>query len=282
MNINYSQFYKGTSVIPNSGIGTNANDLLVKYEFNTKDKDGNTVMNKLTKKESFDMMKDIRSYYGDNVILEFSGDALALSLADLNIKKGAADAAITPAEKEAMKKRNEEFQKEIKPNNLTVYSDTSNLKSGLDKAIASVEMNSSMEGQGVKNVTRQNSAAVKSSFITIGKQQVNTPHEKNTAEYMEDGVNPEKSTSKLTNMGKADSGQKIDYMAERIKNMGNRGSFVNTTYMDNKKRTMGRALFFEQQKMNRNINGRQSSLKYITDWYTGELKKNPFFADYYK
>ncbi len=37
MNIDYSQFYRGTTNIPSYGNGTYKKDTLVKYEFNTTD-----------------------------------------------------------------------------------------------------------------------------------------------------------------------------------------------------------------------------------------------------
>ena len=40
MNIDYSQFYRGTTNIPSYGNGTYKKDTLVKYEFNTTDEQG--------------------------------------------------------------------------------------------------------------------------------------------------------------------------------------------------------------------------------------------------
>lgn len=77
MNINYSQFYRGTTMIPTSGQGTVGPRQLVKYEFNTKDEQGNKVMDKMTREETLTAMKEIRSQYGDDVMIEFSGDGMA-------------------------------------------------------------------------------------------------------------------------------------------------------------------------------------------------------------
>ena len=74
---NYSQFYKGTESLKSYGSGSaSKKDTLVKYEFNTTDEKGNKVMDKMSKEETFRTMNEISSYYGDNVIVEFSGDAL--------------------------------------------------------------------------------------------------------------------------------------------------------------------------------------------------------------
>ena len=77
MNIDYSQFYRGTTNIPSYGGGAYKKDTLVKYEFNTTDEHGNKVMDKMSREETLQAMKDIRSQYGDSVIVEFSGDGLA-------------------------------------------------------------------------------------------------------------------------------------------------------------------------------------------------------------
>lgn len=76
INKNYGQFYRGTEQIPSYGSGMGKKDTIVRYEFNTTDEQGNKVMDKMTKEESFRMMNEISSAYGDNVIVEFSGDAL--------------------------------------------------------------------------------------------------------------------------------------------------------------------------------------------------------------
>ena len=68
----YEQFYKGTEPIKNYGSGEKGRkDKVVKYEFNTTDEKGNKVMDKMSKEETLQAMKDIRSQYGDDVIVEF-------------------------------------------------------------------------------------------------------------------------------------------------------------------------------------------------------------------
>lgn len=76
INNNYGQFYRGTEQIASYGSGVEKKDTLVRYEFNTTDEKGNKVMDKMTKEETFRTMNEISSQYGDNVIVEFSGDAL--------------------------------------------------------------------------------------------------------------------------------------------------------------------------------------------------------------
>ena len=66
MNINYSQFYRGTTNIPSYGNGTYKKDTLVKYEFNTTDEHGNKVMDKMSREETLQAMKvwDVRCGQG--------------------------------------------------------------------------------------------------------------------------------------------------------------------------------------------------------------------------
>ena len=120
MNIDYSQFYRGTTNIPSYGSGAYKKDTLVKYEFNTTDEHGNKVMDKMSREETLQAMKDIRSQYGDSVIVEFSGDGMA-ALAEG--RKG----WMVPEDKEAVEARNAAFQKDIVQvdkslNNLPAYS----------------------------------------------------------------------------------------------------------------------------------------------------------------
>lgn len=76
---NYSKFYKGTEPLKSYGSadGISEKNTLVKYEFSTTDEQGNKVMDKMSREETLDIMNKISAQYGDNVIVEFSGDAMA-------------------------------------------------------------------------------------------------------------------------------------------------------------------------------------------------------------
>lgn len=76
-NKNYSQFYSGTSTIKTYNGNLIGKTQVVKYEFNTTDEQGNKVMDKMSKEKTLEVMNQISSQYGDGVIVEFSGDALA-------------------------------------------------------------------------------------------------------------------------------------------------------------------------------------------------------------
>lgn len=89
----YSQFYKGSEPLKSYGFGGGGltpKDTLVKYELSTTDEHGNKIMNPMSKEEALRVMKEISSQYGDNVMVEFSGDGLQALAQDLQsqIKKG--------------------------------------------------------------------------------------------------------------------------------------------------------------------------------------------------
>lgn len=89
----YSRFCIGSEPLKSYGLGgegLSPKDTLVKYVFNTTDEYGNKVMEPMSKEESLRVMEEISSSYGDNVLVEFSGDGLqALSQSLQNqIKKG--------------------------------------------------------------------------------------------------------------------------------------------------------------------------------------------------
>ena len=89
INLNYSQFYRETEQIKNYGVSTGGKDTIVRYEFNIMDEQGYKVMDKMSREETLHAMKTISAQYGDNVIVEFSGDGMA-ALVDSK-KKGNLD-----------------------------------------------------------------------------------------------------------------------------------------------------------------------------------------------
>ena len=89
----YSQFYKGSEPLKSygsGGEGLTPKDTLVKYELSTTDEHGNKIMDPMSKEEALQAMKEISSQYGDNVLVQFSGDGLRALAQDLQsqIKKG--------------------------------------------------------------------------------------------------------------------------------------------------------------------------------------------------
>ncbi len=78
INQNYSQFYRGTESL--KSYGSNAagkKDKLVRYEFNTHDENGNKIMDQMSREETLRAMNEISAQYGDDVMVEFSGDGMA-------------------------------------------------------------------------------------------------------------------------------------------------------------------------------------------------------------
>ena len=67
-------------------------------------------MDKMSREETLQAMKDISSQYEDGVIVEFSGDGMA---ALVESRKGVVDDSITQEQRDAIENRNKEFQKEI-------------------------------------------------------------------------------------------------------------------------------------------------------------------------
>lgn len=83
---NYQPFYVSTEPLAMSGQTEGLDfqkDTLVKYEFNTTDRNGNKVMDRLSRAETMELMNSVSRQYGDNVIVQFSGDALDIIQSDI-------------------------------------------------------------------------------------------------------------------------------------------------------------------------------------------------------
>ena len=287
MNIDYRQFYRGTTNIPLYGSGAYKKDTLVKYEFNTTDEHGNKIMDKMSKEETLQAMKDIRSQYGDSVIVEFSGDGLAALAED---RKD----SMAPEDREAMEARNAAFQKDIVQidkslNNLPAYSGMY----GADKAVASALENCGKEDQGfVYDIIRQNFLVGNSGSMTEEERQANISLGMKKAEYAAENFIPEESRksfmeamesiAKLASAGKADTSGNMDYGMAQGRYLGHGSGLVRTTSALDMMRTMDKDAYAEYQKMGKKDDGGLSSLKYLTNWYAGAVKKNPLMVDNYE
>ncbi|KAI4445931.1 hypothetical protein C823_000448 [Eubacterium plexicaudatum ASF492] len=287
MNIDYSQFYRGTTNIPSYGSGAYKKDTLVKYEFNTTDEHGNKVMDKMSREETLQAMKDIRSQYGDAVIVEFSGDGMA---ALVEGKKG----SMVLEDKEAMEAKNAAFQKDIVQidnslNDLPAYSGMY----GADKAVASALENCGKEEQGfVYDIIRQNFLVGNSGSMTEEERQANISLGMKKAEYAAQNFIPEESReafleamesiAKLASAGKADSSGNMDYGVAKGRYLGHGSNLVQTTNALDMMRTMDKDAYAEYQKMGQNDDGGLSALKYLTNWYAGAVKKDSSMVDTYE
>lgn len=287
MNIDYSQFYRGTTNIPSYGSRAYKKDTVVKYEFNTTDEHGNKIMDKMSREETLQAMKDIRSQYGDSVIVEFSGDGMA---ALVEGKKG----SMVSGNKEAVEAKNAAFQKEIVQvekslNDLPAYSGMY----GADKAVASALENCGKEEQGfVYDIIRQNFLIGNSSSMTEEERQANISLGMKKAEYAAENFIPEESRksfmeamesiAKLASVGKADSSGNMNYGVAKGRYLGHGSNLVQTTNVLDMMRTMDKDAYVEYQKMGKNDDGGLNSLKYLTNWYAGAVKKNPAMVDNYE
>ena len=59
MNIDYSQFYRGTTGTSSYGTGAYGKDTIAKYEFNTTNEKGEKVMDRMSKEETLQTINDI-------------------------------------------------------------------------------------------------------------------------------------------------------------------------------------------------------------------------------
>ena len=291
INQNYSQFYVGTEQLKSYGSNPAGKDTLVKYQFNTTDEDGNKVMDKMTKEETMKVLNDISSQYGENVIVEFSGDGLA-ALAES--KKFMSGMEMTAEEAVAKEAKDAAFQSELKhydksANYLPAYSGMY----GADKAVASALENCSKEEQGfVYDIIRQNFLVGNSGSMTEEERQANISLGMKKAEYAAENFIPEdsreafleamESIAKLASAGKADSSGNMDYGVRKGKYLGHGSNLVRTTDTLDMMRTMDKDAYAEYQELSKNGDGGFSALKYLTNWYIDAVKKNPSMVDNYE
>ncbi len=278
--------------IQNYGSGTALKkDTLVKYEFNTTDKDGNKVMDKMSREETLQVMNDITAQYGDNVIVEFSGDGLA-ALAEC--KTGIMDRPLSQEEMEAKAAQDAAFQKEIvhfdrSVNYLPEYSGLY----GADKAVASAVEKSSREEQAfVYDIIRRNFLIGNSSSMTEEERQANISLGMKKAEYAAENFIPEgnrksflkamKSIAKLASAGKADNRGNMDYGVNKPSYLGHGSNLTYTTNTEDMMRVMDSSAYEEYQRIGRQEGGALDAMKFISNWFISAVKKNPSMVDTYE
>ncbi|MDD2972247.1 MAG: hypothetical protein PHE02_08990 [Lachnospiraceae bacterium] len=285
MNTDYSQFYRGTSSINSYGNGAYKKDTLAKYEFNTTDEDGSKVMDKMSKEETMQTMNHIASQYGDNVIVEFSGDGLA---ALVESKRGISDQSATDEQVEANGARQTAFEREIvhydrKANDLPAYSGIYNS----DKAIATAVQNGSKEEQGfVYDIIRQNFLVTDSSSMTEEERQANISLGMKKAEYAAENFIPEEQKEKfmkamrdvasLASAGKRDEFGKMDYGLNKPSYLGHGSNLVYTTNAEDVMKQTDTKAYEEYEKLNDTEDEDKvfNRLKYLTNWYANSVSKN--------
>lgn len=291
INQNYSQFYRGTEQIKSYGATDSKKDTLVKYEFNTVDEQGNKIMDKMSREETLQAMKTISAQYGDNVIVEFSGDGLA---ALVESKKGALDKAEL---QESANAKQAAFDKEVvqldkKANYLPEYSGMY----GADKAVATAVENCSKEEQAfVYDIIRQNFLIGNSGSMSEEERQANISLGMKKAEYVAENFISEdnksafldamESIAKLAAAGSSDASGNMDYGVKKGNYLGHGSNLVYTTDGLDMMRTMDSSAYAGYQKISKessNVDRPLNTLKYLTNWYADAVKKNPGMVDKYE
>ncbi len=287
MTIDYSRFYRGTANIPSYGNGAYKKDTMVKYEFNTTDEHGNQVMDKMSREETLQAVKDIGSQYGDAVIVEFSGDGMAALVES-------AKSSMVPENQEEMEAKNAAFQKDIVQidkslKDLPAYSGMYDA----DKAVASALENCGKEEQGfVYDIIRQNFLIGNSSSMTEEERQANISLGMKKAEYAAENFIPEESRksfleamesiAKLAAAGTAGSSGNMDYGVAKARYLGHGSNLVRVTDTLDMMRTMDKDAYAEYQNIDKNKDGGLSALKYLTNWHINAAAKDPLMADAYE
>lgn len=293
MNTDYSQFYKGTSRIPTYGNGEYGKDTVARYEFNTTNEKGEKIREKMSREETMQAMNDISKQYGENVIVEFSGDGLA---ALVESRKPFSQKSLSKDAQAENNAKQAEFDKEVvsldrKANDLPAYS-------GLyqaDKAIASALENSSEEEKSfVYDIVRQNFLISDSSSMTEEERQANISLGMKKAEYAANNFISEdhrgafldamESIAKLAAAGKPDESGTMNYGVNKANYLGHGSNLVYTTDGLDMMRTMDSAAYTEYQKISQESSNEDrplNTLKYLTNWYTDAVKKNPKIIDQY-
>ncbi len=91
--------------------------------------------------------------------------------------------------------------------------------------------------------------------------------------------------AKLASKGKADNGGDMDYGVAKGRYLGHGSNLVQTTSALDMMRTMDSSAYTEYQKISKeSSNGDRplNTLKYLTNWYEGAVKKNPSMVDDYE
>ncbi len=264
---------------------------VVRYEFRTTDEHGNKIMDKMTKEETLKAMQDVRSQYGDEVIIEFSGDGMA---ALVESKKGMGS-WMTREQQEDMEARNAAFQSEIKQldgpvlNHLPEYSGIYEA----DKAIAAAVEHCSKEEQAfVYDIIRQNFLISNSSSMTEEERQANISLGMKKAEYaaghfLQESsrasfLNAMEQVAKLASAGRVGNDGKMDYGISKGKYLGHGSDLVRTTDTIDMMRTMDPEAYEEYKSIDSSKDGGVASLKYMLNWHNNAVKKRPSMVSAYE
>lgn len=294
MNTDYSQFYRGTTDIKTYGNGTYKKDKIAKYEFNTTDEKGNKVMDQMSKEETLQAINNISNQYGENVIVEFSGDGLA---ALVESKKGQLEQPLTEEQQVEREKKQAAFESEIihlenVAMNLPEYSGIYEV----DKAIATAIENSSKEEQAfVYDIIRQNFLVSDSSSMTEEERQANISLGMKKAEYAaknfmskeqkESFMDAMEAIAKLATAGKKKEDGSMNYGISKANYLGHGSNLVYTTDSLGMMKQMDSKAYEEYQKVSNegsNEDRAMKALKYLTNWYVNAVSKDKTLVERYE
>ena len=142
------------------------------------------------------------------------------------------------------------------------------------------------------DIIRQNFLVGNSSSMTEEERQANISLGMKKAKYAAENFISEdsreafleamESIAKLASAGKADSNGNMDYGVAKGRYLGHGSNLVQTTNALDMMWTMDKDAYAEYQKIDRNKDGGLNSLKYLTNWYAGAVKKNPSMVDNYE
>lgn len=112
------------------------------------------------------------------------------------------------------------------------------------------------------------------------------------AEYAADNFIPEESRgafleamesiAKLAGAGKADGNGNMDYRVAKGRYLGHGSGLVRVTSVSDLMRATDKEAYAEYQKMKKNDDDGFGALKYLTNWYIEEVKKNPSMVENYE
>ena len=291
----YSRFCRGTEGLKNYGSNSALKkDTLVRYEFNTADEQGNKIMDKMFKEEMFRAMKEISAQYGDNVIVQFSGDGMA---ALTESKKGAANRELSEEEIAAREAKNEAFRNEIVQNDISA--DHLPAYSGMyedDKTIAAALENCTKEERAfVYDIIRRNFLVGNSSSMTEEERQANIALGLKKAEYAaENFISEDKkeafleameNIAKLAGAGKADDNGNMDYGVNKANYLGHGSDIVRTTDPEDMMKRMDSAAYEEYKRLKSEsgtIDGLKNSMRFLMNWYINAVEENPNMVNEYE
>lgn len=128
--------------------------------------------------------------------------------------------------------------------------------------------------------------------MTEEERQANISLGMKKAEYAAENFIPEESRksflqamesiAKLASAGTADSSGNMDYGVAKARYLGHGSNLVQTTNTLDMMRKMDKAAYAEYQNIDKSEDSGLSSLKYLTNWYIGAVKKDPLMVDAYE